>query len=208
MKEIMTIHGIIFDIGGVLEITPDLGVTAKWEQRLQLAPGELNERLRNVWRDGSLGIISEVGVHQHIREIMGMSDAQVNTFMDDIWQEYLGSLNRELVEYFRSLRPKYRTAILSNSFVGAREREQAIYHFDEICDFIIYSHEVGMSKPDPRIYALTCERLALSPAQVVFLDDYPGAIDAACEFGIHGILFHNTAQAVADIPACIQANGF
>lgn len=202
----MTIRGIVFDIGGVLEITPDLGVTAMWEQRLRLAPGRLDERLRSVWIAGSLGTISEAEVYQSIRELMDISEAQVNAFMDDIWKEYLGTLNTDLVEYFRSLRPKYQTAILSNSFVGAREREQAIYHFDEICDFIIYSHEVGMSKPDLRIYDLTCERLGLSPTEVILLDDYQASIEAACEFGIKGILFKNNAQAIADIQACIQIN--
>jgi glucose-1-phosphatase len=202
----MTIRGIVFDIGGVLEITPDLGVTTMWEQRLQLAPGRLDERLRSVWIAGSLGSILGSEVHQSIREIMGMSEAQVNAFMEDIWKEYLGTLNTDLVEYFRSLRPKYQTAILSNSFIGAREREQEIYHFDEICDFIIYSHEVGIAKPDLRIYDLTCERLGLSPKEVILLDDYQESIEAAHEFGIHGILFQNNAQAIADIQACIQTN--
>ena len=49
--------------------------------------------------------------------------------------------------------------ILSNSFVGAREREQAAYGFEDLVDEIIYSHECGMSKPDPGIHALACERL-------------------------------------------------
>ena len=46
----MTIQAIVFDIGGVLEIAPDLGINAKWEQQLRLKSGELNEQLRNVWR--------------------------------------------------------------------------------------------------------------------------------------------------------------
>ena len=46
------------------------------------------------------------------------------------------------------------SAIISNSFVGAREKEAEAYQFDTICDFIIYSHEVGLRKPDPRIFAL------------------------------------------------------
>ena len=63
-----------------------------------------------------------------------------------------------------------------------------------------------MSKPDPRIYALTCERLGRHPAKVIFLDDREPAIEAARQAGMHGILFKNNAQAIADIQACIQAN--
>ena len=202
----MTIRGIVFDIGGVLEYTPDLGVNTKWEQKLNLQPGELDKRLIQAWRDGSIGTITEAEVHQKIGEILGIDTELVNAMMADIWEEYLGSLNVELAAYFAGLRPAYRTAILSNSFVGAREREQEHYHFNEMCDFIIYSHEVGMSKPDRRIYALTCERLGLPPEEVIFLDNYQKAVDAAVESGMHGILFKENTQAIADIQACIQAN--
>lgn len=202
----MPIRAIVFDIGGVLEITPDLGVTARWEQQLNLKPGELDARLMSVWKGGSIGTITEEEVHQSIGEIMEMSAAQVDALMDDVWREYLGALNVELTEYFRGLRPKYKTAILSNSFVGARRKEQERYRFEELCDFIIYSHEVGMSKPDPRIYALTCERLGVPPAEVIFLDDREGAIEAARAFGIHGVLFKDNAQAIADIETCIREN--
>lgn len=124
--------------------------------------------------------------------------------MTDIWREYLGTPNTELMEYFRGLRPRYQTAILSNSFVGAREREQEAYQFDEMCDFIIYSHEVGMQKPNPAIYALTCERLALPPNEVIFLDDNDWAIDAANAYGMRGIVFKDNTQAMADINALLQ----
>jgi putative hydrolase of the HAD superfamily len=72
-----------------------------------------------------------------------------------------------------------------------------------MCDVIVYSHEVGMKKPDSRIYQLLCERLGVETWEVVFLDDVPQAIEAARQVGIHGIVFKNTAQAIADIEACI-----
>jgi epoxide hydrolase-like predicted phosphatase len=206
-KHTMTIRAIVFDIGGVLEITPSLGTDTTWEQQLNLEPGALSQRLHHVWRAGGIGTISLEEVHRSIGEIIGLSEEQVNAYMADIWKEYLGTPNVELADYFRNLRPHYQTAILSNSFVGAREKEQEHYQFEEICDFIIYSHEVGMSKPDPRIYALTCQRLGLPPAEVIFLDDREQAIEAARACGLHGILFTNNAQAITDIEACIQANG-
>ncbi|MEX2626162.1 MAG: hypothetical protein WD225_04725, partial [Ilumatobacteraceae bacterium] len=48
-------------------------------------------------------------------------------FMDDLWAEYLGTPNTELIDYFTGLGGRVRTGILSNSFVGAREREQERY---------------------------------------------------------------------------------
>jgi putative hydrolase of the HAD superfamily len=202
----MTIRAVVFDIGGVLEITPDTGWGEGWEARLHLKPGELNERLMDVWKDGSSGKISEVEVEQRIGEIMGMDQEQVEAFMADLWEEYLGELNIELATYFASLRPRYQTAILSNSFAGARGKEQERYQFAEMCDLIIYSHEEGIAKPDRRIYELTCERLGVQPAEMIFLDDVECCVAAARESGIHAILFQNTAQAIADIQACLQAS--
>ncbi len=202
----MAIKAVVFDIGGVLEVTPNLGVDEKWEKQLNRKPGELNDLLREVWRGGSLGTISIEQVHQQIGERLGLSESIVNEYMVDVWKEYLGTLNVELVDYFRRLRPRYQTAIISNSFVGAREREVEHYQFDTLCDFIIYSHEVGLSKPDPRIFALACERLGLQPHEVIFVDDHKEVYVSAQEMGMHCIEFRDNAQVIADIETCIQVN--
>jgi epoxide hydrolase-like predicted phosphatase len=201
----MAIRAVVFDIGGVLEITPDTGMTEKWEQCLHLKPGELNKRMASVWRDGALGKCSEERVQQSLKELTGMDQAQVDAFWHDFWEEYLGELNVELAAYFSSLRSRYQTAIISNSFVGARTREQERYHFDEMTDLITYSHEVGIAKPDRRIFELTCERLSVQPAEMIFLDDVEMHVIAARAFGIRAILFQGTTQAIADIQACLQA---
>ncbi len=204
----MTIRAVVFDIGGVLEITPDPQLRAMvngWEQRLHLTTGALDERLGDLFAAGSLGGCAEEDVYTGLRERLGMDEGQVATFQQEFWAAYLGAPNVELVSYFASLRPRYQTALLSNSFVGAREREQARYHFAEMTDLIVYSHEVGLAKPDPRIYALTCERLGAQPAEIIFLDDFEPCVTAACACGMHGILYRDAAQAIAAIDACLEA---
>jgi FMN phosphatase YigB (HAD superfamily) len=195
----MTIQAVVFDIGGVLEINRDLGVTGLWSSRLGLGPGELNERMGDVWRGGSIGAISEDDVQQAVRKRLGLDDGQLAEFMCDVWREYLGIADAQLIGYVRQLRPRCRTGILSNSFVGAREREQAVYGFEDLVDEIIYSHECGMSKPDPGIYALTCERLQVEPAQMAFLDDSELCVEGARQAGIHGVLYQDNSQAISDI---------
>lgn len=202
----MATRAIVFDIGGVLEITPATGWAAKWEAELQLQPGELGRRLQHVWRGGSLGTISEAEVEQGVGAILELDQMRVNALMRDLWAEYLGTLNVELTTYFASLRPRYQTAILSNSFAGARRKEQERYQFGDLCDLIIYSHEEGIEKPDRRIFELTCERLGVRPEEIVFLDDSPTHIAAARELGIHAILFQTTNQAIAEIQARLHVD--
>jgi epoxide hydrolase-like predicted phosphatase len=201
----LAIRAVVFDIGGVLEITPATGWGERWEARLGLAPGELRTRLGAVWRDGSVGQITEADVERLTGEILGLGRADLDAFLADLWAEYLGTLNVELAAYFAALRPRYRTGILSNSFVGAREREQARYGFGDLCDTIVYSHEEGLAKPDPRIYALACRRLGVRPEETGFLDDVEACVEAARACGLHAILYRDTAQAIADIEACLAA---
>lgn len=217
----MAIRAVVFDIGGVLEIAPDGGgeptadfpaMIATWETRLSLQPGELDARimelgarLRREGKDGALGTCTEEEWLAELQQVTGMDQAQLDAFMRDHWDVYLGAPNSELIAYFAALRPRYRTALLSNSFAGARREEQERYHFDAIADLIVYSHEEGIAKPDPRIFARTCERLAVQPAETAFLDDYPGHVAAARALGMHAILFTSTDQAIADLDACLRA---
>jgi hypothetical protein len=60
----MVIRAVVLDIGGVLEITPDLGVHQRWETQLGLPPGEIDARLRDVWQGGSVGTIALDDVHE------------------------------------------------------------------------------------------------------------------------------------------------
>ena len=159
----------------------------------------------NTWRAGSIGTISLDQVLNQTTAVLEITPEQTKQLMDDLWQEYLGSLNVELYDYFKSLRPRFTTAILSNSFVGAREKEQQAYGFEDSCDLIIYSHEVGMSKPDPQIYMLTCEKLQLNPNEIIFVDDAKVIIDAANACGLHGIQFIDNQQTISEIEALITA---
>lgn len=197
--DLQKIKAVVFDIGGVLERNPQTGWQEKWEKELQLEAGELNSRCNYIWRAGSTGTFSLNEVYRHLVEALGLSDSQLRQFMEDIWAEYIGELNPDMAEYFRSLHASFQTGIISNSFVGAREKEQARFKIEEYADIIIYSHEVGLLKPNPAIYLLCCRRLGVAPEEVVFLDDKPENVTAAEATGMHAILFENSKQAIADL---------
>ncbi len=71
----------------------------------------------------------------------------------------------------------------------------------------MYSHEVGVAKPDPEAYALTAPRLGASPEEIVLLDDTPVAIDGARAAGWHAVQFATTEQAIGDVEAYLRAPG-
>lgn len=202
----MTIRAVVFDIGGVLAITPDSGIFERWGDRLHLKTGEFSDQLERAWHGGDINERSEEDLRQSLIEVVGLDQTQADEFIGDFWEWYLGTPNVALIAYFASLRPTYQTAIISNSFTGARRREQERYGFEHMTDFIIYSHEVGLLKPDRRIYELTLNRLGVRPDEMIFVDDHPPNIVGANECGIHGILYEETSQTIADIQACLEAN--
>jgi putative hydrolase of the HAD superfamily len=197
------LHAVVFEIGGVLELTPPTGYLERWERSLGLAPGELDERMYEVWRGGPLGALTLEQVHEAFEREVGMSRDDVERFLGDFWTDYLGTPNTELIDYFRLLRSRVRTGILSNSFVGAREREREKYSFEDVTDVLVYSHESGTAKPDPAIYRLVCERLDVEPEDAVFVDDHERAVDGARAIGMHGVLFRDNAQVISELESLL-----
>jgi epoxide hydrolase-like predicted phosphatase len=200
----MTIEAVVFDIGGVLERTPETGWRDRWSARLGLTRAEFDARLAPIGRAGSLGEISLDEVQRRVAAAYELDAAALAGLMDDLWHEYLGTLDEPVAGYFASLRPRYRTGILSNSFAGAREREQAAYGFERMCDVIVYSHEEGVLKPDPRSYAIVCERLGVAPEQSVFVDNVAANVDGARAVGMEGVLFIDAAQAIGELRALLD----
>lgn len=58
----------------------------------------------------------------------------------------------------------------------------------------MYSHEVGLAKPDPRIFSLAAQRIGLPSGEIVFVDDRPDNVEAARACGLHAILHETTPR--------------
>jgi len=198
----MTVRAIILDIGGVLELTPDTGVYQRWDEKF--GAGSI-ERLGDLFEAGEVGHITLEQLHERAADTLEASVALFDAFMEEVWIDYLGTYNAEMADYWRARRTEgYVTAIISNSFVGAREREEEAYRFSELTDLIVYSHEVGLKKPDPAIYELCLERLGMRADEVVFVDDYEPNCVAARELGMAAVLFEDTEQTLRDLDALLQ----
>ena len=81
-----------------------------------------------------------------------------------------------------------RTGMLSNSWGRDRYDVAAL---EELFDAWVISGEVGLRKPEPEIFGLTCERLELAPAECVFVDDMPDNVEGARACGLAAI--HHTS---------------
>jgi epoxide hydrolase-like predicted phosphatase len=88
-----------------------------------------------------------------------------------------------------------KTAMLTNNVAHERDKWRAMLPLTEIFDVVVDSSEVGMRKPNPRIYHHTLDLLGVTAARTVFLDDAPGNIAGARAVGMTAIL---VAEPVSD----------
>jgi len=191
----VAVSAVVFDIGGVLEIIDDSVFPGAWPGRLGLGTDEFLLRLDGLPGDPVIGEVTETEIQDHWQQSLDLGDAAATELMEDFWRWYVGTLDEPLFDWFVARRPTLLTGILSNSSPGARKRE-AFLGFEQVADDIVYSHEVGLKKPDPAIYALAERRLAVEPEEVVFLDDVTANVEAALAAGWHAVRHESTPRSI------------
>ncbi|MFC7589856.1 HAD family phosphatase [Nonomuraea antimicrobica] len=93
-----------------------------------------------------------------------------------------------------------KTCLLSNSWSNTYPRDG----WDELFDAVVISGEVGMRKPEERIYLHALDLLGLSGEECVFIDDIEANIDAARALGITGIHHRDADTTLAQLEPVLR----
>jgi len=202
------IAAVVFDIGGVVQDSP-LHVIASYERELGLEANAINRVVvatgeRGAWarlERGELTIQTFSAPFEADCRAQGLAvDAQ--HLMARIAEA--GVPRPRMLEAIRRIRASGRkVAALTNNWVtdtpgrGSRPLDP---HFD----VFVESAKVGLRKPDPRIYALVCEKLGVPPARVAFLDDIGRNLKAARELGMATIKVEDPDQALRELGTLLQ----
>ena len=202
----MPIRAIIFDVGDVILRETDHAKRFEWEKRLGLAPGQLTRLVQDSEpaAHAASGGVSERQVWDAVGSQLGLNEIQIGDLQRDFWSSE--QLDTTLVQFIQSLRPRYKIGILSNAWSDARYFHRTRFKMNTWVDAAVYSAEVKLLKPDPRIYQLVLEQLGLPANECVFVDDKPVNIEAAQAMGRKGVLCRNTQQTIDDIRACLDGD--
>jgi epoxide hydrolase-like predicted phosphatase len=202
----MGIQAVIWDLGGVLLRTEDYGPRRALAQRFGMTLAEI-EAFVFSGESGDRAQRGEISVEQHWenqRKALGLSPAQMQTFRDAFWAG--DRLDTDLVAYIRRLRLAYKTGLLSNAFSDLRQIVTETWKFVDAFDEMVISAEVGLVKPDPRIYHLVLQRLGVAPASAVFIDDFSHNIQGARAEGLNAIHFQNPQQARQELEILLDGS--
>jgi epoxide hydrolase-like predicted phosphatase len=205
LGERMSIRAVIFDLGGVINRTEDRNPRTRLAERAGMSYDDLMKLVFDT-ESAIQATLGKVTTREHweiVRKILDVSAEELSPVESHFWGG--DKVDFDLVKYIRSLRPKYKTGLLSNAWDDLRYYLEKEWKIADAFDEIVISAEVGVAKPDPRIYQIALERLGVAPQEAIFVDDYPANIEGASRLGIHAIRFQNLSQAVNEIEALLNS---
>lgn len=198
----MTIKAVFFDLGGVIVRT-----------EYQAPRQHLAESLGMDYEDidkivfGSVSAarasIGEIDEEEHWRNVMKTLKLPASEYPRVREEFFAGDvIDREIVEFLRAIKPKVKTGVISNAWSGLRNyilREK----FDDAFHHMVISAEVGVAKPDARIYHIALEQLQVEAKEAVFVDDVLENIEACEKVGMKGVHFKDAKSAIKQVKSLL-----
>lgn len=203
----MTIKAVIWDVGGVLERTEDPAPRRALAQRLGWKVEPLMDLVfgNNDAHRAQLGEISLADHWQNVGHALGQTEHELEQTIEDFFAG--DELDSQLVNAIRQMQETYTTAILSNYFPILRDKINNLWKIGDAFDHLVVSAEVGVKKPDPKIFQIVLESVGCLPEQAVFIDDMFENIAAAREIGLHAVHFQTRDQALDTLNSLLKQHG-
>ena len=186
--------GLILDYGNVLTRPQD----QTWMESAAEGLGASVPAFRSAYWRSRHDYDADLPARQYWRRVIAASRATGDPVLSepdlrrliaadlDSWVDYHDGVWGLAAEFRRA---GGRAALLSKSGPEVMARLRADHALDARFDAVVISCEVGLAKPDPRIYRLCLERLGLPPQEALFVDDRLDHIEAAALVGLRTVQF-------------------
>lgn len=102
--------------------------------------------------------------------------------------------NNKILKLLPKLKKTYKLGLISNMGKGHKKYLNLKYGISKPFDTAIFSCDVGISKPNPKIYKKALKKLKVRAYETLFLDDNPRNIKIAKKLGMKTILFKSNKQ--------------
>jgi epoxide hydrolase-like predicted phosphatase len=184
----MRVRVVFVDFGGVILRTEDKGPRTRLADGLGMTFRDLEKIFfeSDSSQRASIGEIPEEAHWEAVVQALGVSRTEIDKIIAEFFSG--DQADTALLDFLRSLHPERNVGLISNAWSGLRAFIIS-QKFDDVFDEMIISAEVGLMKPDPRIYRLALEKLGAQPEESVFLDDVLVNVEAARSVGMYAIQF-------------------
>ncbi len=141
---------------------------------------------------------------EFVRQKLNLRPEEMSGFISTYWS--CDRFDEELYEFTMALKPRVKVGLVSNAYAETRASlVERFPHFFNMFDVVIFSAEVKMAKPDPRIYQLALKELGVRAEDAVFVDDFIENVEGARAVGMHGVHYRNSQQARSEILAFLDS---
>ena len=226
--DIDNIRGIFFDLHGTIMLSPDL--SAAWERwstalhtsmakhGLSTSKEELIPHLKlffespepSSWDDGlslyerrleDLGC--RLGLDLDRETIRGMVTYTIEAWYSDMY------VDPEAHGVLEALKSRFKTGLITNwDHAPSIYRILADYKLEGYFETVVVSDEVGVAKPDPRIFDIALRDAGLRPEEVAYVGDAPEDVEGSLAAGLHPVLVRRKDEARDTNPPGIHSRPF
>ncbi len=209
MKGERSFDAVLFDLGGVFTDSPfsaarglgqELG--AEPAHVLEVVFGPYHQDTDHPWHRLERGELSLEAARSEIIELGAREGIEIDPYDVLIRLSGGGEARQPMVDCVHALRAAgYRTAIVTNNAHEFRDAWKAMLPFEELFDVIVDSCEIGVRKPDRRIFEHALAVVGgVAAERAVFLDDYEANVRAAQSLGMYGIVVgEDPAPAIGEL---------
>jgi len=199
----MTIKAVYFDLGGVIVRTGDKTSRATLAAEFGMTYPEIDQFVFGS-ETAMLASVGRLSENEHWLDVTrrlkrpesDMARIRAAFFRGD-------SIDQNIVMFLRSIRKTHKTGLISNAWDGLRAWITS-QGFDDVFETMTISAEVGLAKPDARIYQFALDKLGVTGDEAIFVDDVDVNISACQALGMHGVLFRSPEQALAEVKQLLQ----
>jgi putative hydrolase of the HAD superfamily len=200
-EQTLTGKAVVFDWGGVLMQTVDPEPRHRWDRRLGLPPGSVENVVHGIeaWDRAQRGEISVEDYWEAVRVMLKLTPAALVDLRKDFYSG--DALSEELLVVIRGLRTKgILIGLLSNNSLELVDMLTTM-QIDQIFDACVISAQIGIMKPAPAAYRTILQQMGIKPSQALLIDDSLRNIEGALALGMEAICY----VPGIDLPALIEA---
>lgn len=197
------IRAVFFDLGGVIVRTEYQAPRERLAERLNMTYEDINQFVfeTETSRKASLGQLTTEEHWASVVHRLGRPASETQAIREEFFAGDV--IDRGLLDFIRSLRPRHKTGIISNAWPDLRDYIVKS-KFDDAFDTLVISAEVGVMKPEAEIYKIALDQLQVKANEAVFVDDVPANITAARGLGMQGIVFRSPPQTLAELKKILE----
>jgi putative hydrolase of the HAD superfamily len=190
------IRALILDYGGVISKpqNPDnvnniLKILSQDESDFRNVYHSKREDYDNGQLSGEeyrLSILQQYGLDQNDSQVINLIREDAKS-----WTQ----INDSMIQFIKESREKlHKLAIISNMTSDILSFMKKHFQWLELFDELIFSCEIGMNKPDTRIYEACLSRIEIPPHECLFVDDSAENVHGAIKSGMKVIHFKSFFQ--------------